>query len=57
MSIIKEKSRTISKKTLQMMDASMKNFAKGIVGDPIDLKDLKKSIKVKSHDARHKSKS
>jgi hypothetical protein len=34
--------KKISKKTLSMMDKSMKNFAKGKVGKPIDLKELQK---------------
>jgi hypothetical protein len=30
----------ISKKTLSMIDSSVKNFAKGIVGDPIDIEKI-----------------
>ena len=33
--------RTISKKTLDMMDKSMNGFAKGKVGKPINIKELK----------------
>ena len=32
----------ISKRTLQMIDSSMENFAKGIVGDPIDTEELRR---------------
>ena len=34
---MKKKETTISKKTLKMMDGSMKNLAKGKVGKPIPL--------------------
>jgi hypothetical protein len=37
-----EKPDQISVKTLRMMDASMKNFAKGIAGDPVDIEELRK---------------
>ena len=32
----------LSANTLNMMDKSMKNFAKGIVGKPVDLDELKR---------------
>lgn len=32
----------LSANTLHMMDKSMKNFAKGVVGKPVDLEDLKR---------------
>ena len=35
----------ISKRTLQMIDSSMENFAKGIVGDPIDTKELRQKLR------------
>ena len=33
----------LSANTLHMMDKSMKNFAKGIAGNPVDLEELKRS--------------
>jgi len=36
----KTKSGEISKKTLKMMDKSMKSLAKGKVGKPVDLKEI-----------------
>lgn len=33
--------KSISKNTLQMMDAAMKNYANGIVSDPIKLEEVK----------------
>jgi hypothetical protein len=32
--------RSISKKTLRMLDSSIRNFKKGIVSEPIDLSDV-----------------
>ncbi len=32
----------LSEKTLRMMDASMKNIAKGVVGEPVDIKEMKR---------------
>jgi len=32
----------LSANTLHMMDKSMKNFAKGIAGKPVDLEELKR---------------
>jgi hypothetical protein len=45
----------ISKKTLKMMDSSMKNLAEGKAGAPIDLKKLRKEIGTKSMIKNRKS--
>ena len=37
----------ISLKTLRVMDKSMKNLAKGVVGKPIDLEGLKRYVNTK----------
>ena len=44
----------ISKKTLKMMDSSMKSIAEGKAGAPIDLKKLRREIGTK-REARHKA--
>lgn len=31
----------LSKKTLRMLDRSVRNFAKGVVGEPVDLAELR----------------
>jgi hypothetical protein len=41
----KKKDLWISKKTLKMLDSSMKNFAKGIAGEPLDMKEMRKTAK------------
>lgn len=43
-----QKHDQISVKTLRMMDEAMKNFAKGIVGNPVALEELKAAQQTKN---------